>query len=182
MFSDLVVAHFDIVAADVLSEESQQALRLCRSYLTNKLPPLLSLAAESSLQAISSEQCLIQALQQIDSEIASISLATPNSAQHVSLLREIRQEFLLACHLHKLISIASLTDMMGTSPTQKQPMSGHYVKDDLVQQIRTNHSRAERLVGEVCAMHGNAGHIVQALVEVSNDSSLLHYLIDMVPR
>lgn len=166
MFNDLIVAHFDVVAAVVLSEESQQTLRLCRSYLTNKLPPLLSLAAESSLEAISSEQCLHQALHQVDSEIASISLATQNAAQNISLLREIRQEFLLACHLHKLISTTGVTNMLGVSPTQKQPTGGHYVKDDLVQQIRTSHSRADRLVGEICTMQGNAGHIVQALIEV----------------
>jgi mediator of RNA polymerase II transcription subunit 5 len=170
MFNDLIVAHFDVIAAVILSEESQQALRLCRSCLTNKLPPLLSLAAESSLEAISSEQCLNQALQQVDSEIASISLATQNSGQHMSLLREIRQEFLFACHLHKLISTTGVTSMLGVSPTQKLPMGGHYVKDDLVQQIRTSHSRADRLVGEVCTMQGNAGHIVHALVEVRTDA------------
>lgn len=169
MFNDLVVAHFDVVAAVVLSEGSQQVLRLCRSYLTNKLPPLLLLAAESSLDAISSEQCLTQALQQVDSEIASISSLTPNSSQHMSLLRDIRQEFLLACHLHRLISTNSVTSMLGASSPPKQPMSGHYVKDDLVQQIKTNHSRAERLVGEICAMQGNSGHIVQALIEVRAD-------------
>jgi mediator of RNA polymerase II transcription subunit 5 len=167
MFHDLIVAHFDVVAAVVLSEESQQTLRLCRSCLTNKLPPLLSLVAESSLEAISSEQCMNQALQQVDSEIASISLAPPNSAQRLSLLREIRQEFLFACHMHKLISKPGVTSLLGVSPTQKQQMGGHYHKDELIQQIRTNHSRADRLVGEICTMQGNAGHIVQALVEVS---------------
>jgi mediator of RNA polymerase II transcription subunit 5 len=182
MFNDLIVAHFDVVAAVVLSEESQQALSLCRSYLTNKLPPLLSLAAESSLEAISSEQCLNQAIQQVDSEIASISSATPNSIQQVSILRDIRQEFLLACHLHRLISTTSVTSILGASPTQKQPTGGHYIKDDLVQQIRTNPSRADRLVGEISTMQGNAGHIVQALVEVRTESSLHQYLIDVAPR
>jgi mediator of RNA polymerase II transcription subunit 5 len=172
MFNDLVVAHFDVIAAVVLSEESQQALRLCRSYLTNKLPPLLSLAAESSLEPISPEQCLSQALQQVDSEIASISSTTPNSSQHMSLLREVRQEFVLACHLHKLISTNSITSILGASPTQKQPHSSHYVKDDLIHQIRTNHSRADRLIGEVSAMQGNAGTIVQAVIEVRVESSL----------
>jgi mediator of RNA polymerase II transcription subunit 5 len=167
MFHDLIIAHFDVVAAVVLSEESQQTLRLCRSCLTNKLPPLLSLVADSSLETISSEQCINQALQQVDSEIASISLAPPNSAQRMSVLREIRQEFLFACHMHKLISKTGVTSILGVSPTQKQQMSSHYPKDELVQQIRTNHSRADRLVGEVCTMQGNAGHIVQALVEVS---------------
>lgn len=170
MFNDLILAHFDVVAAMVLNEGSPQALRLCRSCLTNKLPPLLSMVAESSLEAISSEQCINQALQQVDSEIASISLATPNSDQHASLLREIRQEFLFACNLHKLISTARLTNMLGVSPTQKQPAVGHYVKDELVQQIKTNHSRAERLVSEVCSMQGNAGQIVQALVEVRTNA------------
>ena len=170
MFNDLIVAHFDVVAAVVLSEKSQRALRLCRSCLTNKLPPLLSLVAESSLEAISSEQCLNQALQQVDAEIASISSATEDSAQHISLLREIRQEFLLACHSHKLISVTGVTNMLGVSPIQKKPMSGHYLKDDLIQQIKTHHSRADRLVGEVGTMQGNAGHIVQALIEVKFDT------------
>ena len=166
MFHDLVVAHFDVVVAVVLSEESQQTLRLCRSCLTNKLPPLLSLVAESSLEAISSEQCMNQALQEVDSEIASISPAPPNSAQRISLLREIRQEFLLACHMHKLVSKAGVASILGASPTPKQQMGGHYSKDELVQQIRTHPSRADRLVSEVCTMQGNAGYIVQALVEV----------------
>ena len=170
MFNDLIVAHFDIVAAVVLNGESQQALRLCRSCLTNKLPPLLVLASESSLDGISSEQCLTQALRLVDSEIGSLSSATPNSSQHKSLLRDIRREFLLACHLHKLISTAGLTSVMEASPTQKQPMVGYYIKDDLVQQIRTNHSRTDRLVAEVSTMQGNAAHIVQALIEVSIDS------------
>jgi mediator of RNA polymerase II transcription subunit 5 len=182
MFNDLVVAHFDVIAAIVLGEESQQALRLCRSYLTSKLPPLLSLAAESSLEPISAEQCLSQALQQVDSEIASISSTTPNSSQHISLLREVRQEFVLACHLHKLISTNSITSILGASPTQKQPHGNHYVKDDLIHQIRTNHSRADRLIGEVSAMQGNAGTIVQALIEVRVDSSLCSTLFDVVTR
>jgi mediator of RNA polymerase II transcription subunit 5 len=180
MFNDLVVVHFDVIAAVVLSEESQQALRLCRSYLTNKLPPLLSLAAESSLEPISSEQCLSQALQQVDSEIASISTATPNSSQYMSLLRDVRQEFVLACHLHKLISTNSITSILGASPTQKQPHGNHYVKDDLIHQIRTNPSRADRLIGEISAMQGNAGTIIQALIEVRAESSLFRNLFDVV--
>ena len=167
MFNDLLVTHFDVVAAVVLSDEPQQALRLCRICLTNKLPPLLSLVAESSLEPISSEHCVSHALQQVDAEIASIATAALNSSQHTSLLREIRQEFLNSCHLHKLISTASLLSMLGVNPAQKQPPGGHYIKDELVQQIRTNHFRVERLVSEIGTSKGNAQPIIQAIVEVS---------------
>src|SRR5205814_2367567 len=134
----------------------------------------------SSLDGISSEQCLNQALQRVDSGITSLSSTTSKASQHISLLREIRQEFLLACHLHKLVSVTALTSILGASALQKQPTVGYYAKDDLVQQIRTNHSRADRLVSEVNVMHGNAGQIVQALIEVGTDSSYNWNLSDVV--
>ena len=168
MFVDLIVAHFDVIAGALGRKEPQQVLRLCRSCLTNKLPPLLILVASSTLEQVSSEQCIIQAFQRVKSEIDSTSSLVADFSQHKSLMQNIRQEFLYACTLHKLLPASSVPSILGSSPTQSMQPQGHYIKDDLVQQMRTNHARVDHLITEANTMHGNAEPIVQAIVEASS--------------
>lgn len=165
MFVDLVIANFDVVGAAITRKDPQRTVRLCRSCLVNKLPPLLSLVVASAPDPVASEQCTAQALQRIGSQVPPTSSLTSNPAQHNSILHSIRQEFLYACALHRLLPASSVPTMLGASPPQVIHPPVHYNKDDLVQQIRTNHSRIDVLIAEMNMMQGNTEPIVHAVIE-----------------
>lgn len=163
MFIDTIVATFDVLSNGQASNEGQRAMNLYRSFLLNKLPPILSLISSSSLEPVPASLCISQALGRIDPG------AFPLSAYDMtrqSFLAGIRQEFLFACALHRLIPEASVETLLGENPMQTLPSHGLYEKDQLVQQITGNTQRGEQLVGEIELTEGNAGVVVAAIIEV----------------
>lgn len=163
MFIDIIVATFDMLSNGQARSEGEQATNLYRSFLTNRLPPMLSLISASSLEPVPASLCISQALGRIDLGAFPLS-AYDMSGQ--SSLAGVRQEFLSACAVHRLIPEASIENLLGEKPMQGLPSHGLYEKDQLVQQISANAQRAEQLIKEVALMEGNAGAIVTAITEV----------------
>jgi mediator of RNA polymerase II transcription subunit 5 len=138
---------------------------LFRAFLVNKLPPFLAEMSASSIEPIPMELCVTRALQRIDPN-AFPSFSEIFSMQGNSVLSDVRQEFLFACALHKLIPESSIERLLGENPMQALPVGGRYTKDSLVAQINANPERAEQLLNEIESMEGNAGAIVGAITEV----------------
>ena len=86
------------------------------------------------------------------------------------MLADARSEFLFACALHQLIPEQSIERILEETPMQGMSEAGKYEKDKLVTQCMENPARAEELIAELENMEGNAGEIVAALVEVSQNS------------
>jgi mediator of RNA polymerase II transcription subunit 5 len=163
MFIDVIVAMFDVLSNGQARKEGEQAINLYRSFLMNKLPPMLALISSSSLEPVSASLCISQALGRID--LGAFPLSAYDMERRSSLAG-IRQEFLFACALHRLIPEASVENLLGENPMQTLPAHGLYEKDQLVQQIVSNSQRGEQLVREIELMEGNAGVVVTAIVEV----------------
>lgn len=154
---------FDLLSNAQAMNEGEQAINLYRSFLMNKLPPILSLISASSLEPIPASLCISQALGRVDLDAFPLS---SYDLTRRSSLAGIRQEFLFACALHRLIPEASVENLLGENPMQTLPSHGLYEKDQLVQQITGIAQRCEQLIGEIELMEGNAGVVVIATVEV----------------
>jgi mediator of RNA polymerase II transcription subunit 5 len=165
MFIDIIVAMFDVLSNGQARNEGEQAINLYRSFLMNKLPPLLCLISSSSLEPVPVNLCISQALGRID--LGAFPLSSFDMEQRSSFAG-IRQEFLFACALHRLIPESSIEDLLGENPMQTLPSHGLYEKDQLTQQLVSNAERGEQLIGEIELMEGNAGVVVTAVIEVSS--------------
>lgn len=112
------------------------------------------------------EVCISHALNRLDPN-AFPSFSQMFEMQGNTVLSDVRQEFLFACALHRLIPESSIERLLGENPMQTLPVGGRYVKDELVSQITANHERADQLIAEMESMEGKAGAIVGAVTEVS---------------
>lgn len=165
MFIDLIVAMFDTLSNAQGRNEGEQVISLYRSFLMNRIPPLLCLISSSSMESFPASMCLSQALGRID--LGAYPLSAYDMERR-SPLAGVRQEFLFACALHRLIPEASVEELLGENPMQSLPSYGLYEKNQLLQQMLSNSQRVEELMKEVELMEGNAGIVVGAIVEVLN--------------
>ena len=116
---------------------------------------------------ITPEYCIVRALNHIDIQaFPSLSSIFPDTSIDSSLFSDVRQDFLFACCLHGLIPEASIGPLLGEPPMQELPPGGRYTKELLLQQCATDHGRVERLLEEIEGTDGNAGAVVEAIVEV----------------
>ena len=164
MLTDTVSAAFSALIAAEQRHLQLQSLRLYQIFLVEKMPVLLALIATTSLEPISPESCISQALQQVETILAL--LTSTSSAQVVTHVTTVRQQFLAACSLHKVLPLNSIPNMPGLSSAIPNLVHGLYKKDELAQQIRANPARIVPLLKELTAMTGNAGAICQAIMEV----------------
>lgn len=147
-------------------KESSQTMFVFRSFLVNKVPPVLSYISAASIEPIPAEFCIQQALSKVDPNAFPSFSQTFGPIRGNSALFDVRQDFLFACALHRLIPETSIEQLLGEDPMQTLPAGGQYIKEDLVMQINSNSERADQLIGEIESMEGNAGAIVGAIVEV----------------
>jgi mediator of RNA polymerase II transcription subunit 5 len=163
MYIDVIVAVFDVLSNGQARNEGEQEINLYRSFMMNRLPPILALISSSSLEPVPAGLCISQALGRID--LGAFPLSAYDMERRSSLAG-IRQEFLFACALHRLIPEASVENLLGENPMQTLPSHGLYEKDQLVQQIVSNAQKGEQLIKEIELMEGNAGIVVAAIIEV----------------
>jgi mediator of RNA polymerase II transcription subunit 5 len=162
---ELITAAFDVVSHAMYHHESTQTAFVFRSFLVQKLPIFLSFVSASSLGTLPTEYCITQALGRIDPN------AFPSFSRAFDTLRggniqssDVRQEFLFACALHRLIPEESIVRLLGEDPMASLPTQ--HVKQDLMEQINASSERAEQLIDDLESMNGNAGVIVDAVTEV----------------
>ncbi|PGH29454.1 hypothetical protein GX50_07789 [[Emmonsia] crescens] len=165
LIEDLITAAFDVLSNGMYRNESNRTMFIFRSFLVNKLPPFFAEMCASSIDPIPMELCITRALSRIDPN-AFPSFSEMFTMQGNSILSDVRQEFLFACALHKLIPEASIERLLGENPMQTLPVGGQLRREDLVSQINNNPERAEQLINELESMEGNAGAIARAITEV----------------
>ncbi|OJJ44775.1 hypothetical protein ASPZODRAFT_153654 [Penicilliopsis zonata CBS 506.65] len=166
LVEEVITAAFDILSNAMYRNESSRTMFLFRSFLVNKLPSFF--AAMSATSMVPMEMCIRNALGRIDPN-AFPSFSQMFSMQGSTVLSDVRQEFLFACALHRLIPESSIERLLGENPMQTLPVGGQYMKDELVAQINANPERADQLINEVESMDGNAGTIVGAITEVMHN-------------
>jgi mediator of RNA polymerase II transcription subunit 5 len=164
---ELITAAFDVVSHAMYHHESAQTAFIFRSFLVQKLPILLSFLSESSLGTLPTEYCITQALSRIDPNAFPPFSQTFDPMRSGNIqLSDVRQEFLFACALHRLIPEESIVRLLGEDPMASLPTQ--LVKQNLIEQINASSERAEQLIDDLESMNGNAGVIVDALTEVQN--------------
>ncbi len=162
---ELITAAFDVVSHAMYHHESAQTAFVFRSFLVQKLPIFLSFVSASSLGTLPTEYCITQALSRIDpNAFPSFSQTFDPMRSGNIQLSDVRQEFLFACALHRLIPEESIVRLLGEDPMASLPQQ--HVKQDLMEQINASSERAEQLIDDLESMNGNAGVIVDAVTEV----------------
>ncbi|EDN09154.1 conserved hypothetical protein [Histoplasma mississippiense (nom. inval.)] len=164
LIEDLITAAFDVLSNGMYRNEPNRTMFIFRSFLVNKLPPFFAEMCTSAIDPIPMELCITRALSRIDPN-AFPSFSEMFAMQGNSILSDVRQEFLFACALHKLIPEASIERLLGENPMQTLPVGGQLRREDLVSQINSNPERAEQLINELESMEGNAGAIATAITE-----------------
>lgn len=162
------MAAFDVLSNATFRNEPRQTLFLLRSFLINKVPLLLTTLAMSMFPPLTPEYCIGQALTHVDSQaFPSFSSMFDVSNDTGMFSSDVRQEFLFACCLHRLIPETSIEPLLGEMPMQELPPGGRYTKQALMGQCATDPVRIDRLLGELEGTDGNVGAVVEAIVEVS---------------
>jgi mediator of RNA polymerase II transcription subunit 5 len=146
--------------------ESNEMMNCLKSFLINRIPPLLP-QLQGPMFGLTSEYCITQALSHVDSNAFPAPSQGFNDGGGNNVLADVRQDFLNACVLHKLIQVGSVERLLGERPMQEPP-EVKYVKEDLLKQCKENFEKVNMFIDEIENMDGNAGAIVLALTEVMN--------------
>ncbi|KAF1814494.1 Med5-domain-containing protein [Eremomyces bilateralis CBS 781.70] len=164
----LIVASFDVLSTAMKRTGHNESMFSLRSFMINKLPVLISILSTSTYPPLSVELCITEAFRLIrPNAFPSFSDSFMEAGNNV--MADVRQDFLFACIMHRLIVPQSLERLL---TVDERPMSDPpspsklYSKDLLLSQCSSNPERAEEIVGELEDLDGNAGAIVEALVEL----------------
>ncbi|PFH60514.1 hypothetical protein XA68_10828 [Ophiocordyceps unilateralis] len=164
---DLILASFDILANTVFRNEGPKDAHLLRSFLINKLPLLLCQLFASQFSTASSEFCITEALNQVDTSVfPTASLMFDESRSNNPYTESVREEFCTACALHGLVQREHVERILGETSMSYEPSLEKYSKDKLVQSCLSDPDKIQGLVRDIDKMDGNAGAVCQALVEL----------------
>lgn len=160
----LILASFDTLSSAVARKEPSDAIFALKSFLINKVPPLLSILDMHAYAALSTEVCITDALQHVDPAVfpsESLNLMQDND------LGDVRQEFLFSCSLHGRLRVESVTRLLGEQPLGSIPTLGdRLVKDDLVAEFSNNAEKAQQFLEKLEKLDGNASAISNAISQV----------------
>ncbi|KAK6524221.1 mediator complex subunit, variant 2 [Orbilia ellipsospora] len=157
---DLIIAALDCIANAIARTESSATVALFRHFLVNKIPLLL---VRFSMPVIQAQYVVTQALSKSGSNPLSIDPTL--DAMMLDLPNDIKQEFLFACALHRIIEESSVEVILGDVPLLTMAKR-RYTQEDLVTECMMDPDRLERLVSEMEELDGNSGAIVGAVVEM----------------
>jgi mediator of RNA polymerase II transcription subunit 5 len=158
MFTDLVVASFDVLQRSHTRERTRQSLDRWCSFVVNKLPALLSVISASSFGSFSTEDALKTGLQFVNADFSSPYLAT-----NVSV---VKTKFVQVCASYRLLPNSNISMVVGTPEVDLSHSPALYSKDDLVHQMRSSQSKAGKLLKDMKNLDGNASNIAGAVIEV----------------
>ncbi|KAF3934738.1 hypothetical protein ABW20_dc0107052 [Dactylellina cionopaga] len=157
---DLIIAALDCIANAITRSESSSTIALFRHFLVNKIPLLL---VRFNMPVIQAQYVLTQALSKSGSN--PLSLDPTLDTMMLDLPNDIKQEFLFACALHRIIEESSVEVILGDVPLQTMAKR-RYTQEDLVTECMIDPDRLERLISEIEELDGNSGAIVGTVVEM----------------
>lgn len=147
--------------------EGVRDAHLLRSFLINKVPLLLCQLFSPQFSTTSSEYCITEALNQVDTSVfPTASLMFDESRSNNPYTESVREEFCTACTLHGLVRREHVERILGETSMSYEPSLEKYSKDKLVQGCLSDPEKIQGLVQELDKMDGNVGAVCQALVEV----------------
>ncbi|KAF2840549.1 Med5-domain-containing protein [Patellaria atrata CBS 101060] len=163
---DLVTSSFDVLSNAMYRGESSQTMFNFKSFLINKVPTLLVVLSGSLFPPLTLELCISQALSQIDSNAFPSFSEGFDPLSGTSSLSDVRQDFLFACALHRLIAESSIETLLGEAPMTTLPEGGKYIKENLINLCTANFGRLGDLIKELENFNGNTGAIVGTITEL----------------
>ena len=166
MAIELITASFDILANATFRNEPRLTAFVLRSFLVNKVPLLLTTMSTMMFPPLTAEYCITEAFNHVDPQAFPSFSSMFDVATDGDMFSDVRQEFLFACCLHRLIPEEIIERLLGDPPMQELPSGGRYVTEELVSQCSTDLERVEGLLGEIENLDGNAGAVAAAVAEV----------------
>lgn len=166
---DLILASFDILANAVFRNEGSKDAHLLKSFLVNKVPLLLCQLCSPDFSTTSSEFCITEALNQVDTSVfPTASLMFDESRSNNPYTESVREEFCTACALHGLVQREHVERILGETSMSYEPSLQKSSKDKLVQDCLADTDKVQSLIREIEKMDGNVGAVCLAIVEVSD--------------
>ncbi|KAK6334336.1 mediator complex subunit, variant 2 [Orbilia blumenaviensis] len=156
---DLIIAALDCIANAISRSESESTVALFRHFLVNKIPLLL---IRFNMPVIQAQYVLTQALAKSGGNSLSLD---PSLDNMLDLSSDVKQEFLFACALHRIIEESSVEIILGDVPLQTMAKR-RYTQEELVAECMVDADRVERLISEIEELDGNSGAIVGAVVDM----------------
>lgn len=166
MAIELITASFDILANATFRNEQRQTLFILRTFLVNKVPLLLTTLSSMMFPPLTAEFCVTEALSHVDPQAFPSFSSMFDVTNDGDIFSDVRQEFLFACCLHRLIPEEIIERLLGDPPMQELPPGGKYIKEELVNRCATDLGQVEGLIGEIENLDGNAGTVAVAITEV----------------
>ncbi|UNI19114.1 mediator complex subunit [Purpureocillium takamizusanense] len=164
---DLILASFDVLANAVFRNEGPRDAHVLKSFLVNKVPLLLSQLFSPQFSTTSSEFCITEALNRVDTSVfPTASLMFDESRSNNPYTESVREEFCTACALHGLVQREHVERILGETSMSYEPSLEKLSKDKLVQDCLSDSEKIQSLVRELDKMDGNVGAMCQALVEI----------------
>ncbi|KAG9255248.1 mediator of RNA polymerase II transcription subunit 5 [Emericellopsis atlantica] len=162
---DLILASFDILATAVFRSNAREDAPLLRSFLINKVPPLLFQLLPPGFSPQPAETCITNALNQVDTGLFPTASAMFNEDQISNpYTSSVREEFCGACVLHGLINRERLEAVLGEMPMSSQPEKK--IRDKLVQDYLSHNLKPQDLLADLDRDSGNVGTVCHAIAEI----------------
>ncbi|KAK5163415.1 hypothetical protein LTR04_002562 [Oleoguttula sp. CCFEE 6159] len=185
---DLIVTSFDALSNAIYRSDPAQVIFSLRSFVVNKIPTLISHWRPSLYPPLTTEYCIEQALTRLDvhtsQSLVSIFGTTDSNSKMVA---GVRQDFIVACTLHGLVSKQSIGRLLGQTSPKSISFGNRSNEDFLVTQCSTNPQRVEELINAIEAMDGNVGAVVGAvtrsldvILQYTKSSNLLQPLCQLL--
>jgi len=139
---------------------------LIRSFIVNKLPPLLQSLATMSFMPLEFEFSVQQAFSRSSASSFQSFPSDFTFGNQDAVLAEARQQFVYACALHGLISQGSIVGLLNGQVLANVPISIKLQKDILVAEHASDSRKLEFLISAMEKLDGNAGIVADSLIEV----------------
>lgn len=182
----MITAGLDTLSKAMYRGESDDTLFSMRSFFVNKIPLLLcyyyaSMGSVVPLPML--ETYMVAAFNQRGFNAFS-SFHGSDVASGNTLLSNVRQQFVYACALQKLIPESSIGSILGERSASSKPVGPRLAKEVLVARCQANPEKAQELLARLESMDGNVGVVAGALVEVltcSNPNPVITRLMFSLP-
>ena len=164
----MILASFDILANAVFRNEGPKDAHLLKSFLINKVPLLLSQLCAPDFSITTSEFCITEALNQVDTSVfPTASLMFDESRSNNPYTESVREEFCTACALHGLILREHVERILGETSMSYDSSLEKASKEKIVEDCLASPHKLPGLLRDMEKMDGNVGAVCLALAEAS---------------
>lgn len=168
LIADLLTASFDVLTNVFRRKESEQSVKVVRSFICNKIPNLLAIFSGNMAPTATVEAYVQMAFSSIAMD--ALPPISTGATEVREKLKVTRTEFLQACALHGVVSENTVGAILQEPPVPLKVTK--YTKEGLVTKYANNVGALEPLINELDGMHGNAAAISGCIVETLSNLCL----------